>query len=60
MDAYSTMKYIHSVKKEIPYFLVCNRVFTNKEGKETIMRLQNALKKFLGLESVALGYLAGR
>ncbi|MED3688839.1 MinD/ParA family protein [Peribacillus butanolivorans] len=57
MDAYSTMKYIHSVKKEIPYFLVCDRVFTNKEGKETIMRLQNALKKFLGLESVALGYL---
>ncbi|MFF5398107.1 MinD/ParA family protein [Peribacillus butanolivorans] len=57
MDAYSTMKYIHSVKKEIPYFLVCNRVFTNKEGKETIIRLQNALKKFLGLESVALGYL---
>ncbi|MGE7766404.1 MinD/ParA family protein [Peribacillus sp. NPDC096540] len=57
MDAYSTMKCLHSVNKEIPYFLVCNRVFTNKEGKETIMRLQNALKKFLGLESVSLGYL---
>ncbi|MCF7621773.1 MULTISPECIES: AAA family ATPase [Bacillaceae] len=27
MDAYSAMKYIHSVNKEIPFFLVCNRVF---------------------------------
>ncbi|MFD6207223.1 MinD/ParA family protein [Peribacillus sp. NPDC060253] len=57
MDAYSAMKYIHSVNKGIPLFLVCNRVFTSKDGKETIERLQNALVKFLGLETVALGYL---
>ena len=57
MDAYSTMKYIHSVNDEIPFFLVCNRVFTKKEGKETMTRLQNALRKFLGAEMVALGYL---
>ncbi|MCM3165731.1 MinD/ParA family protein [Peribacillus frigoritolerans] len=57
MDAYSAMKYIHSVNKEIPFFLVCNRVFSSKDGKETIKRLQNALVKFLGLEAVALGYL---
>ncbi|MGE7877073.1 MinD/ParA family protein [Peribacillus muralis] len=56
-DAYSAMKYIHSIKKEIPCFLVCNRVFTSKEGKETIKRLQNAFKKFLDLETVGLGYL---
>lgn len=57
MDAYSTMKYIHSVNNEIPFFLVCNRVFTKREGKETIDRLQNALRKFLGTEIVPLGYL---
>ncbi|MFS0667517.1 MinD/ParA family protein [Peribacillus frigoritolerans] len=57
MDAYSAMKYIHSVNKEIPFLLVCNRVFSNKDGKETINRLQNALVKFLGSEAVALGYL---
>lgn len=57
MDAYSTIKYIHSVNKEIPLFLVCNRVFTSKDGKKTINRLQNALMKFLGLETVALGFL---
>ncbi|MDW7613340.1 MinD/ParA family protein [Peribacillus simplex] len=57
MDAYSAMKYINSVNKEVPLFLVCNRVFTSKDGKEAIKRLQNALVKFLGLETVALGYL---
>lgn len=57
MDAYSAMKYIHSVNKEIPFFLVCNRVFSSKDGKETINRLHNALVKFLGSEVVALGYL---
>lgn len=57
MDVYSAMKYIHSVNKEIPFLLVCNRVFSSKDGKETINRLQNALVKFLGSEAVALGYL---
>ncbi|MGE7601774.1 MinD/ParA family protein [Peribacillus sp. NPDC097675] len=57
MDAYSTMKYIRSVNNRIPFFLVCNRVFTKKEGKETIDRIRNALRKFLGTELVALGYL---
>lgn len=57
MDAYSAMKYIHSVNKDIPFLLVCNRVFSSKDGKETINRLQNALVKFLGSEAVALGYL---
>ena len=57
MDAYSTIKYIQAHKEGVPFFLVCNRVFTNKEGKETIMRIQNALRKFLGFEAVALGYI---
>ena len=39
------------------YYLVCNRVFTEKEGKETTIRIQNALKKFLNKEATVLGYL---
>ena len=30
MDAYSIMKYLHSLNNELPYYLVCNRVFTDK------------------------------
>lgn len=57
MDAYSIMKYLHSINSELPFFLVCNRVFTQKEGKETTTRMQNALKKFLQKEVAVLGYL---
>lgn len=57
MDAYSVMKYLHSINNELPYFLVCNRVFSQKEGKETAIRMLNALKKFLNKEATVLGYL---
>lgn len=57
MDAYSIMKYLHSINNELPYFLVCNRVISQKEGKETATRMQNALKKFLNKESTVLGFL---
>jgi flagellar biosynthesis protein FlhG len=57
MDAYSIMKYLHSINSELPFFLVCNRVLTLKEGKETITRMQTALKKFLHKETTILGYL---
>lgn len=57
MDAYSIMKYLHSINHDLPYFLVCNRVLTQKDGKETVTRMQNALKKFLDKEVTILGYL---
>ncbi len=57
MDAYSIMKYLHSINSELPFFLVCNRVLTLKEGQETIARMQKALKKFLHKETTILGYL---
>lgn len=57
MDAYSIMKYLHSINHEVPFYLVCNRIFSVKEGKETIDRLQNALQKFLQKEANVLGYL---
>jgi flagellar biosynthesis protein FlhG len=57
MDGYSIIKYITSLKKDIPFFLVCNRVQNEKEGKETIARLQNAIRKFLQKEITPLGYI---
>jgi len=57
MDAYSMMKYLNSVNNLLPFYLVCNRVEGTKEGKETIMRLQNALGKFLLKEISPLGLL---
>lgn len=57
MDAYSIMKYLHSINHDLPYLLVCNRVSTLKEGKETTTRMQNALNKFLNKEVTVLGYL---
>lgn len=57
MDAYSVMKYLHSINKDIPFFLICNRVHSEKEGQETIKRIQNALRKFLQKEMIPLGFL---
>lgn len=57
MDAYSIMKYLHSINQQLPFYLVCNRVDSRKEGEETIKRLQNALRKFLQKESSVLGFL---
>jgi flagellar biosynthesis protein FlhG len=57
MDAYSVMKYLTSVNSEIPISLVCNRVHTDKEGKETMQRLSNALQKFLQKDISLLGSL---
>ncbi|PLS16694.1 cobyrinic acid a,c-diamide synthase [Bacillus sp. M6-12] len=57
MDAYSIMKYLVSVNPEIELFLVCNRVQDEKEGKETMKRLQDVLFKFLKKQAKPLGYL---
>jgi flagellar biosynthesis protein FlhG len=57
MDAYSILKYLHTHISETPIFLVCNRAHDEKEGKDTISRLQNAIKKFLNTEIFPLGYL---
>ncbi|RFU71305.1 MinD/ParA family protein [Peribacillus saganii] len=57
MDAYSIMKYLVSVNPEVELFLVCNRVQDEKEGKETVKRLQNVLFKFLNKQAIPLGYL---
>lgn len=56
-DAYATMKFVHLQDSTLPFFLVVNRAQTEKEGKETLKRLSEVMKKFLGKESVSLGVL---
>ncbi|WP_181536722.1 MinD/ParA family protein [[Anoxybacillus] calidus] len=56
-DAYAAMKYIHMLEKNIPFYLVVNRAQTDKEGRETLIRLTNAMKQFLGKEIIKLGML---
>ncbi|MBA9024850.1 MinD/ParA family protein [Peribacillus huizhouensis] len=56
-DAYSVMKYLHSVNSDIPFHLICNRVGEELQGKETMNRLQTVMRKFLQKEIIPLGYL---
>ncbi len=57
MDAYAMMKYLHLLDSKLPFYLVANRAQSVKEGKETIHRLAEVLRKFLQRESIALGIL---
>jgi flagellar biosynthesis protein FlhG len=56
-DAYSAMKQIHLLDDSIPFYLVINRAQGEKEGQDTFKRISDALKRFLGRESVLLGIL---
>ncbi|MDF0725168.1 MinD/ParA family protein [Cytobacillus sp. S13-E01] len=56
-DAYSAMKYIYSLDKSIPYYLIVNRVHSENEGKQTLQRLYNVVSQFLHKETVQLGIL---
>jgi flagellar biosynthesis protein FlhG len=57
MDAYATMKYLHLLDSRMPFYIIANRAQSMKEGKETINRLSNVLKKFLDREPINLGIL---
>ncbi|MBT2691464.1 MinD/ParA family protein [Bacillus sp. ISL-55] len=57
MDAYATMKYIHLADSELPFYLVVNRAGSDKEGNETMARLEDVLVKFLGRTPTKLGIL---
>lgn len=56
-DAYSMMKYIHLRDNDKKFYLLCNRAFTPEEGKETLLRLKQVMKRFLEKEVVILGSL---
>lgn len=57
MDAYSMIKYIHFMNEKLPVYVICNRTLKEKQGVETINRLQETLKRFLGKEIISLGSL---
>lgn len=57
MDAYATMKYVHNADPLLPFYLIVNRARTVKEGNETLSRLDDVLKKFLGVSPLKLGIL---
>lgn len=57
MDAYSIIKYIHLLNKQLPVYIVCNRAQREKQGRDTIIRLQNTVERFLEKEIISLGSL---
>ncbi|KAB7708069.1 P-loop NTPase [Bacillus aerolatus] len=56
-DAYSMMKYIHSHGGESAFYLLCNRADSEKEGRDAVNRLQQAVQRFLQRETNQLGVL---
>ncbi len=55
-DAYSMMKYLVS-STDVPFYLLCNRASSRREGNEVLMRLTRAAHQFLHKEILALGVL---
>ena len=56
-DAYAAMKFIHLRKSDIPFYLVVNRTITEKDGLETVQKLQQVVKRFLQRDLIQLGYI---
>lgn len=57
MDAYAMMKFLHGLDQKLPFYLVANRAQSTKEGKETIGRLAEVVRKFLQRDSISLGIM---
>jgi flagellar biosynthesis protein FlhG len=56
-DAYSMMKYITLLDHNQNFYLVCNRVEDDTEGREVLQRLKTAVKKFLQKDVHILGMI---
>jgi flagellar biosynthesis protein FlhG len=54
-DAYATMKFFSLKEKEIPIYLLINRVHSEKQAKLTVQRLSKAVKQFLNKDLLYLG-----
>jgi flagellar biosynthesis protein FlhG len=54
-DAYAMMKHIHLMDTTIPFYVVINRVQSEKEGQQTFSRLSKVVKSFLDREIICLG-----
>ncbi|AXH98717.1 MinD/ParA family protein [Sporosarcina sp. PTS2304] len=56
-DAYSMMKYICMQDADKAFHIVSNRVIKEEEGRDSVARLQLAMRKFLSAETTILGFL---
>lgn len=56
-DAYGMIKHIVKLNKSIPIYLIMNRISSVKQGKQSMKRFQDVVKKFLNIHVHALGYL---
>ncbi|KRG13464.1 MinD/ParA family protein [Lederbergia galactosidilytica] len=56
-DAYSMMKFICMEETESEFFLICNRADNERQGRETLERLQKTVLKFLHKNVNLLGVL---
>ncbi|ARK25786.1 ATPase [Sporosarcina sp. P37] len=56
-DAYSMMKFICLRDANKTFYIVGNRVLKEQEGKDSLARLQLAMRKFLSVETNILGLL---
>ncbi|KEF39896.1 ATPase involved in chromosome partitioning [Schinkia azotoformans MEV2011] len=56
-DAYAVMKYIHLKELDMPFYLIVNRTYSEKQALSTSNRLSNAVKQFLNKDVVTLGDL---
>lgn len=56
-DAYAVMKYIHLKESNVPFYLIVNRTYSEKQALSTSNRLGNAVKQFLDKDVVSLGDL---
>lgn len=54
-DAYSMMKFIHLQEKTCSFYLICNRSDSEKEGRQTLVRLQKVMNQFLHKDVNILG-----
>lgn len=56
-DAYSMLKHIHLKNPALPFLVVVNRVYSEKEGLNTYKRLETVTKRFLQKEIKPLGII---
>ncbi|MEI5906192.1 MinD/ParA family protein [Bacillus spongiae] len=57
MDAYSLIKHISLLGGEQELYIVCNRAQSEKQGEETLSRLQGVVRKFLQKKVSILGII---
>ncbi|HWJ80395.1 MAG TPA: MinD/ParA family protein [Niallia sp.] len=56
-DAYAAIKFVHLRKSDVPFYLVVNRTYSDRDGLETFNKIQQVLNKFLNKDIIQLGHI---